>query len=406
MAADVHRVLCWMSGWLHAGRFSRPCSRLRHQPENHVQSLVLANLTQRPTRTIASMLGVAVGFVLIVMTVGLARGILYDVGQRERNVGAEILFQSPGGFGGMASSPMTLPVAYCRLLRQVEGVQAVTPVGRFLRSGAGGIGFEVIEGIVTEPTADYVSYAQISGIRIVQGDDLRHDDEILIDRQHATTRRLAPGSIVRLFDREFRVAGIYEPPSGARLKIRLTVMQQLLGTPDKCSTILVKCVNPDDQDVVAFGINERIPGNRVVLARDIPNYYENSFPGLPVFLRVVMGLAMVISALVILLAMYTAVMERTRDIGVLKSLGASKGFILRVIEQEALLISLLGAVVGFLLALLTRFGITTYTTLLVKFETKWLLIALIIALLGGALGALYPAVRAARQDPVKALSYE
>jgi putative ABC transport system permease protein len=352
------------------------------------------------------MLGVAVGVVLIIVTVGLARGILYDAGQREKNVGAEIIFQSPGGFGGMASSPMALPVAYCGLIKQVEGVQAVTPVGRFLRSGASGIGFEIIEGIATEPTDQYASYAQISGIHIVEGHDITGDDEVLIDRQQATTRRFAPGSTVRLFDREFRVAGIYEPGSGARIKMRLGVMEQLLGAPNKCSSILVKCANPDDQDAVALRINERIPGNRVVLSRDIPNYYENGFPGLTVFLRVVMGLATIISALVILLAMYTAVTERTREIGILKSLGASKGFILRVIEQEALLISALGALVGFILALLTRLGITTYTTLLIRFEVKWLLTASAVALMGGALGALYPALRAANQDPVKALSYE
>ncbi len=372
-----------------------------------MENLVWASLIQRPARTITSMLGVAVGVVLIVVTVGLARGILYDTGQREKNVGAEILFQPPGNSSpGITTTPLALPVAYSRVLGKVEGVDAVTPLGRYLRSGGGGIGFEVIEGIATEPTEQYASYAQISGIRITEGTDLMNDDEIIIDRQYAGTRHLAPGATIELFGRTFRVAGIYEPESGARLKMRLSVMEQLLGAPDKCSSILIKCASPDLQDSVAQQIAERFPGNRLIMTRDIPSFYDRGVPGLAVFLRVVIGLATIISALVILLAMYTAVTERTREIGILKSLGASKGFILQVIEQEALLMSGVGVLMGYLVAVLTKLAITTYTSLLIRFEAKWMLIAAAVGLLGGALGALYPAIRAANQDPVKALTYE
>ncbi|MFQ5792413.1 MAG: ABC transporter permease, partial [Acidobacteriota bacterium] len=127
---------------------------------------------------------------------------------------------------------------------------------------------------------------------------------------------------------------------------------------------------------------------------------------LNLFLEVVIGLATVISGLVVLLAMYTAVTERTREIGILKSLGASKQFIVTVIEKEALLISALGVIVGLFAAALTKVGITEFTSLVVEFEVKWMAIAASVALLGGALGALYPALHAANQDAVKALAYE
>lgn len=372
-----------------------------------LDNLVIAHITQRPARTITSVLGVAIGVVLIVVTVGLARGILHDTGRRESNVGAEIIFQPPGSFGpGVATSPLSLPTAYDSLLVGIEGVQAVTPVGRYIRSGSGGIGFEIIEGIATEPGESSATYAQISGIRIVEGHPITNDDELIIDRPLSITRHLRPGSTVELFGRAFRVAGIYEPESGARTKMRLSVMQRLLGAPGKCSAILIKCANSDQQEAVAQRILDRLPGNQLILTRDIPSFYDRGIPALTVFLRVVIGLATVISALVILLAMYTAVLERTREIGILKSLGASKGFIVRVIEKEALLISGLGVGVGYMVAFLTKLGITAYTSLLVRFEVKWAVIAASVSLLGGALGALYPAIRAANQDPVKALAYE
>lgn len=372
-----------------------------------IDQFVMANLIERPARTLTCVFGVAIGVVLIVVTVGLAHGILYETGQRAKNVGAEIMFQPRGTFGpSLMSAPLSLPVAYCRLLRQIDGVQAVTPVGRYVRSGTGGIGFEVIDGIVTESTDQYETYTEISGIRIIQGHDISADDEILIDAQKAKNRQLKPGDGYEIFGRRFRIAGIYEPASGSRTKMRLSVMQQLLGALGKCSSILVKCVTPDIQEAVAREIDRRFPGNQIILTRDIPRFYSEGVPALAVFVRVVIGLATTISALVILIAMYAAVMERTREIGILKSLGASKGLIVRWIEKEALLISALGVLFGYGVAYLTKWGLTTYTSLIIRFDVRWFLTAALVGLLGGAIGALYPAAHAANLDPIEALAYE
>ena len=125
-----------------------------------------------------------------------------------------------------------------------------------------------------------------------------------------------------------------------------------------------------------------------------------------IFIKVVVGVAAAISMLVILLAMYTTVTERTRQIGILKSLGMSKTAIAWVIEQEAIIVSVLGVVVGVLLTMLAQLVVTRTTNLLIEIEPRWVLIALAVGLLGGSVGALYPALRAARQDAVEALSYE
>ena len=124
------------------------------------------------------------------------------------------------------------------------------------------------------------------------------------------------------------------------------------------------------------------------------------------FIKVVVGVAASISMLVILLAMYTTVTERTRQIGILKALGMSKTSIAWVIEQEAILVSLLGVIVGVLLTFAARFAVMRVTSLTVEIEPRWIFISLLVGLLGGSLGALYPALRAARQDAVDALSYE
>lgn len=372
---------------------------------NH--SFVLANIAARPTRTVASLLGIALGVVLIMVIAGLARGMLYDSGQRAKNVGAELLFRTSGGLGpSVTATPLDLPVAYARRLKQIEGVSGVTPLGQYIRGGASGLGFEMVDGIADQPTADYASFAEISGIRVVEGHPITSDDEIIVDRRYAASRKVGPGSTVELFNHTFRVAGIYEPESGARVKLRLSKLQELLGAEEKCSLIFIKCANPDEQELVGKRIDQELPGNRVILTRDIPSYYDKGIPSLNIFLKVVIGLSTIISSLVILLAMYTSITERTREIGILKSLGASRGFIVTTIEKEALTISALGVLAGLLFSLLAKAGISQFTTLIVKFELKWILIAGAVGFAGGVLGALYPALHAANQDAVKALAYE
>ena len=196
------------------------------------------------------------------------------------------------------------------------------------------------------------------------------------------------------------------PPGGGRIKIPLTTIQDQVGSPDRCNTILVAAADPSQQEQVAARIKERFPDEQIIFTRELPELYLSSVPALNVFLRVVIGVAATISMLVILLAMYTTVTERTRQIGILKSLGMSKGSIAWVIEQEAILISVLGVFIGVLMTLLVRFFVMRSTTLTVDIEPTWIAVSLIVGLIGGSIGALYPALRAARQDAVEALSYE
>ena len=84
----------------------------------------------------------------------------------------------------------------------------------------------------------------------------------------------------------------------------------------------------------------------------------------------------------------------------------SKSAIAWVIEQEAMVVSFLGVVVGVLFTLAARFAVMRVTSLTIEIEPRWILISLAVGLLGGTIGALYPALRAATQDAVEALSYE
>lgn len=365
-----------------------------------MDSLVLSNIAHRPARTAVSILGTAVGVLLIVFTVGLAHGVLQERGRRESNIGAEIMIRASGTISLAGGSQFRLPTAHAAELATIPGVRAATPMGQTVDKSDSGFGQRLIDGI------EYAEYANLARISMREGRPLQSGDEAIVDPEWKERRQAKVGDTVKLFDRPFTIVGVYEPPGGGRIKIPLKTMQEQEGAADRASSILIACNDPAQQEEVAARILERFPEDQLIFTRDLPEIYASGVPALNVFIKVVVGVAAAISMLVILLAMYTTVTERTRQIGILKSLGMSKTAIAWVIEQEAIIVSVLGVAVGVALTLLARAVVMRTTSLTIEVEPRWVLIALAVGLLGGTIGALYPALRAARQDAVEALSYE
>jgi len=391
-----------------------------------MDSLIAANLRQRPLRTAISVIGVALGVVLVVLTVGLARGMTRDAAQRQGNVEAELRMYPPGAIS-LSSNPLMLRSGYADAILNgvnptaedpdlkpkppVPGVIATTPVGEWIQSSDGGLGFELIDGI------DYESFVKTSQLKIVKGRGLgdgrtpESEYEAIVDPFYAANtmqdgKPIDVGSKIKVLNNWLTIVGIYEPSQLARVKIPLATLQQLLGGVNNCTFVMIRVEKPEKTDSVLKTLKETYPGYNFIRTSDLPELFSRSSKPVEVFLDVVIGLALVISTLVILLAMYTTIIERTREIGILKSLGASKPFIVSVIEKEAALISALGVAVGFVASVIGKYGIEAATRLRIDLLPRWLLISAAIGVLGGVVGALYPAMRAANLDPLEALSYE
>jgi putative ABC transport system permease protein len=366
-----------------------------------MDNLVTANIRQRPIRSLVSIAGVALGVALVMLFTGLARGMSNDLQRRSSNVRAEIIFTRPGSGDNLTTSSANLSTKYAEELQRVEGVEAAVPVIRYIYQGGRGFGFEQVEGV------DWAPFARMNEMRMIEGRPPEALDEVVVDETKARNGALKIGSTLKLFgDNTYRVTGIYAPESGARVKMTLGAMQDALEAPGKCTWILVKCKDGVDQVLVAQRINETLKGNKIQFTRDVFTSVEKSIPYLGLFLRVLVVLAAVVSALVVMLAMYTTITERTREIGMLKAMGASRGYIIGVIEKEAILISALGLVAGFTVALIAGTLIHSTYGLIFEYGWTWAAVSAAIGLLGGALGALYPAIRAANLDAVSALSYE
>lgn len=365
-------------------------------------NLVLSNLFHRPARTLVSIFGIGTGVLLILFTIGLANGTLRETARREANVGAEILVRASGSFGLSGTDPFRLSTSDADEIEKLAGVALAVPMGQNLAAAKDNtFGNRLIEAV------DFDRYARLSGIKIVQGRAFtEYADEIIADSSWLTQKKLQVGAKTPLYEREFTIVGAFEPAIGGRLKIPLTTMQEQLGGAGKCTGILVKVADNVSPEAVAESIAQKFPDFQIVPTKEIEEIYMNSIPALNVFLDVVIGVAAAISALIILLTMYTTVTERTRQIGIMKSLGMSKTGIAWIVTQEALLISFLGVCLGVLLTTGLRFILAQTTTMHVNIDWQLIIITLAVGLVGGALGALYPALRAARLDAVEALNYE
>jgi putative ABC transport system permease protein len=367
-----------------------------------MENLVFSNMLHRPARTIVSVSGIAVGVLLIVFTIGLANGTLRKQAQREANVGAEIMFRASGSIGMSGSESFRLPVSRAQEMAGIEGVKAAVPIGQNTVSAPDSKqGTRLVDGV------NFDEYAQMAGLQIVEGRGLgQTGDEAIIDTGWQKQIKFKIGNTMKFYERDFTVVGSYEPAAGARVKIPLLTMQEQLGNENRCSAILVSVEKGFTAEAIAEKIHDRFPDNQVIFTKDLEELYMSSVPALGIFLNVIIGVATAISALVILLTMYTTVTERTRQIGILKSLGMPNAKIAWIIAQEALLISFFGILTGVFLTYFLRLILTQFITLDIEIKPLILTITFLVGLAGGALGALYPALRAARLDAVEALNYE
>jgi putative ABC transport system permease protein len=363
--------------------------------------LVLANLRTRPFRTFISVIGVALGVILIVLFTGLARGMSNDMIKRANNWKAEIIFTRPGATD-FTSSNANVSTLYVPRLQEIEGVDLVTPVLKQITPDSRGrFGVVNLDGI------DWDVFSKMNDAVIVNGRGIQADNEVIIDEKQVKDDKSRLGDEIELFGgRNYKIVGVFSPPSGARIKMSLAAIQQAIDVKDKCTIILVKVKNGYTPEQVAKKIEEVLPGNEIQLTKNLVIDATERVPSLNVFLRVLVGLGAFVSTIFVLLSMYTTITERRKEIGILKSLGASTPFIVKVIESEAFLIGVLGVILGFILSFVSAFGIQKIYEIPFEFNLGWIIAAIFIAIGGSLIGALYPAWKASRIDPVEVMVNE
>ena len=360
--------------------------------------LVVENLKNKPMRSLLSVLLIGVPVTLILTLVGLSHGMLEDSARRARGIGADIIFRPPG------TSLLTLSGA--PLNEKMVDFLGHWPRVK-LAVGA------IQHPIQTPLVATGIELAQFDrmsgGFTYIEGGPFRRPDDVIIDRYYAAQRHVHAGDTIRLWDKDWHVAGVIEGGKLARIVLPLRVLQDLTGNTGKVSQIYLKLDDPNETGAVIQALKQKFPDYPIYSMEELTSMYSvSNIAGLREFIVVIMSIGVIIGFAVVCLSMYMAVLQRTREIGILKSLGASQFFILKVIVAEALLLGVGGSILGVLFSFGAYWLIRTLVpaSIPMVIVPSWWPIAGGITVFGAALGALYPGLSAARHDPIEALAYE
>lgn len=410
-------------------------------------ALAWANLMHNKVRTTLSALAVGLGIMLLLISNGLAGGSIAEVAERMQSVDAElvvlpaqdnIIFTNGAPFprlyrkyiekqadrrGPLAAAVIPVFFGQVRMGGQQQRLFGVDPAQMPLFLGSRrcleGRVFEharnfarrIRDGTAELPPEDAdeqtVNAFLADGLELVIDDRLRRVGRI--DAQTGARVPYEIGDQIRVMGRPFRIVGVVEAGVAGRVFAPLQTLREIaLAGETKSSMFFVK-LRPDVDPVAAADGLAATLGSaaRVELKSEYGTLLRKSFAQVNMYMNASSGLALVVCFLFILLTMYTIVLERTREIGILKSLGVTRLDLLRLSIIEALLIALAGVAIGIGIAFAAKWGLNVARPLLtVELTANRLILAVSIGVVGGVLSALYPGYRAARLDPAAALSYE
>lgn len=368
-----------------------------------MNSLVVGNLVHRPLRSVISALAVAIEVVMILSIAAIMLGMLNGQKTRATGIGSDMIAK-PGttsNLMGVSGAPASAKVQ--QVLEKLPHVQVAAPV--YIQLVASGT-VENIFGI------NYDSFNALRPFTFIEGGPFSGPNEIIIDDVAAASGKgYHVGDVMKVLGRDFRISGVVEHGKGGRKFLPLETMNAINGTENRCSLFYIKTDDPPRWQGV---VKNEIKATDGLQQWDVQTLEEflsmltpERYPGFNIGLRVVIGIAVVIGFIVIFQSMYTAVLERTREIGILKSLGASKLYIVGLVLRESGLLAVTGIVAGVLITYALRLFLhIRFPQLEFSVTPGWVLSAVIIAMLGAAFGALYPALKAAGRDPIEALAYE
>ncbi len=363
--------------------------------------LTLRNLWRRRTRTLLTVLGIGVGIAAIVALRGLMAGMAQ--GYTDMAMGSEIDL--------MALEADVSDMGYSTIDERVGARLAGLPEV----AGVAGTGFAFSS---TEEMAFFILWGYnprefaIKHFKIVEGEPLATNRQILLGRQAAETLGMEVGDTVHVLDSAFRVVGIFE--TGVAWEevggvITLRDAQRLAGRPHQVTMYGIKLRDPGKAEEVRAYLDANFPEIDVSLtsefAENIPDLQASQdMMGQIAFLAVFIG------GVGMLNTMLMSVLERTREIGVLRALGWRRRQVVGMTLREALVLGLLGGIAGILLGLGFAWAINQIPMIKGMLDPTYtpdlFLLALAVALVTGVLGGLYPAWRATRMHPVEALRYE
>ena len=363
-----------------------------------MNKLVVGNLVHRPLRSVISALAIAIEVIMILSITAILMGKLDGFKNRQNGIGMDIIVRpsTTNNFIGMSPAGASIKVA--EVIATIPHVVVAAPVNIQITSS-----LDSIYGI------EFKSFNGLLPFTFLSGTTFQGPDDVIVD-DYATGGKKV-GDTVTILNHPFRICGIVAHGKGGRKFIPITTMGALTGTEGKATNFYLRTEDPPKYQEEVTKAILATPGMSTYNVKTAEEFLASispaRLPGFNIGLEVVIGIAVIIGFLVIFQSMYTAVMERTREIGILKSMGASRSYIVAVVLSETGLLAAVGIALG-IAASFALSGVLNakFPTLDFVINIPYVWKSIVIAFVGALLGAFYPALKAARKDPIDALSYE
>lgn len=350
-------------------------------------------------RSLLSFLLIGVPVTLILTLVGMTQGMIQDFQERQRGSGADIVMRGTNAAAALSFSGATLSERFVDFLRKQPHIRVAV-----------GVLSHTIQLPLTMTGIDLDRFTAMSGgFRYLEGGPFQQADDMIIDRYYSEERHLHAGGTVMLLNHTWNICGVIEGGKLSHVFVQLKVLQDRDSSTGKLSQIFLKLDDPSNTAAVIEALKQKLPEYPIYSMEELTSMVSiNSIGGLKEFTWVVVGIGVVIGFAVVCLSMYMAVLQRTREIGILKSLGGSNGFILGIVVSEALLLAVGGTALGIVMSFGAKWLIQTFVPASIQMAIvpEWWAAALGITLASATLGALYPGLHAAHHDPIEALAYE
>jgi putative ABC transport system permease protein len=396
------------------------------------------NIKRRRMRSWLTMLGIFIGIAAVVALISIGQGLQVAVTQQFAQLGKDKIFIQPGavamGAPGTSSGTSKLTDHDIKIIQGVSGVNKVG--GAILKidqvKNGDALTYQYITGFSFD-TQELIDEAQ--NYKIATGRNLKPGDKykavigVGLANLKDFKRPLKVGDKIKVGKNQTEViiVGILEkignPYDDGTVLLPLETAQEILGIKDQYDTITIQIKEGEDVNKVAEEIKTRLRKDRglkegeedfrVQTSEQLLDSFNSIFGIIQAVFIGIAAISLVVGGIGIMNTMYTAVLERTREIGIMKAVGARNSNILTLFLIESGVLGLIGGIIGVVLGVLLGVGASFFAgqalgTNLLKAYFPWYLIvgALVFSFAVGCASGALPALQASKLKPVDALRYE
>lgn len=392
------------------------------------------NLKHRRIRSWLTIIGIFIGIAAVVSLISVGSGLQKSVNEQFEKLGTDKILISPkGGFFGIGSQGIKLSERDLEAVKKVGGIElaggVIYKVARLKREKE--TEYTWIMGIPLDESHDIITDMQ--SLKISKGRDLKNGDKYkvvvgsrLAEKNGLFSKAVSVGSNIYIEEEKFEVVGILEPignpQDDSSVIIGMDAANEVLNERDDYSMLIARVKNKDNVEDVTKDVEKELRKIRdveegeedfdVQSSGEIMDTYGNVLSIVTAFLIGIAAISLLVGGIGIMNTMYTATLQRTREIGTMKAIGASRGDILMLFLAEAGLLGLIGGAIGVTIGMgigktieyaATEYGISFFS---VSFSMTLIIGALVFSFFIGAVSGALPAYQASRLKPVEALRYE